>query len=44
MKKLNVYATVANINGKKSSGCEDNGGYSHWKVVGVNPGSSQAVD
>ncbi len=34
MKKLNVYATVANINGKKSSGCEDFSSYNHWKAIG----------
>lgn len=34
MKKLNVYSTVVNINGRKSSGCEDASGYQHWRLVG----------
>ncbi len=32
MKKLNVYATVMNINGKKSNGTEDVCGYQHWRL------------
>lgn len=34
MQKLNVYATVVNINGKKSRGVEDNSSYKHWKHDG----------
>ncbi len=32
MKKLNVYATIMNINGRKSSGCEDFSGFQNWKA------------
>ena len=28
-----VHASAKNINGKKSSGKEDNGGYKHWKTL-----------
>lgn len=34
MKKLQVFATVMNINGRKSSGQEDYSGYQHWRPVG----------
>ena len=34
MKALKVYATAANINGKKSNGCEDlSSNYKNWRSV-----------
>lgn len=34
MKKLQIFATVTNVNGKKSSGKEDFSGYNHWRELG----------
>lgn len=35
---VKVVADVQNINGRKSSGCEDYGGYQNWKATsGSNP-------
>lgn len=31
MKKLQIFAIVTNINGRKSSGVEDFSGYNHWR-------------
>lgn len=39
MKKLQIFATVTNINGRKSSGVEDYSGYQHWRVLSTNSGS-----
>ena len=33
MKALKVYATAANINGRKSSGKEDSCCYKNWKAL-----------
>ncbi len=33
MKKLNVYSTVMNINGRKSNGCEDYSAFNNWKTL-----------
>jgi len=35
MKKFQVFATMVNINGRKSSGQEDYGGYNHWRALGT---------
>ena len=40
MKKFKLFSLASLIRGKKSSGCEDFGGWQHWKALEAPRGSN----